>query len=430
MVLSKQERYNKHKSALKGAGDETMRIGKFAQSNEVSVDTIRHYMDLGLIVPEKKGGQYFFDNRCQTDLELIMEFKALGFHLNEIKLFFLYKNFGKLANYQEDPFYQSLYKEKYKKIDHEIKELTRIKDKLNSKLIDLSAKNIESSTTIGIDLKVLDFLKCLNCGQPLLLQDGLINNNQIIEGKLACACGNEHLIENGILIINEPFKSTSDNELENNIHHYIQLTDSSYLENINKGLHWSKRKLDQLDLHWKVILELGSGVGFFLRNIYQELPEDCLYIAVDHSLERHRFLKSLLERTNSKRNILFICADFLEIPIPKQSVDLLIDHSGTSNYSFDHEDFLLNKVDSLVKPDGHLLGSYFAFKNFSRASKIAVKFRDNFSIRKIKDHLAGLQYKPIDDRTSDLLNKGGQFEDFFVKGEEVFTYSFFGRKLQ
>ena len=60
-----------------------MKISKFAEVNNVSVDTIRHYM-VGLVIPEN-------DEYCQKDIELILEYKWLGFSLNEIKELFLYK---------------------------------------------------------------------------------------------------------------------------------------------------------------------------------------------------------------------------------------------------------------------------------------------------------------------------------------------------
>jgi DNA-binding transcriptional MerR regulator/ubiquinone/menaquinone biosynthesis C-methylase UbiE len=406
-----------------------MRIGKFGKVNELSIDTIRHYMDLGLIVAEKQGGHYYFDERCQNDLEHILELKGMGFSLTEIKIIFHYKNFGKMTDYEKDTYYQSLFLEKYEKIEQEMKSLVEIKGKLKQKLDYLSSRSIGSSSMMGIDYRVLDLLKCLKCGDQLTLQDGLISRNQIMDGKLSCDCGVEYLIESGILRVGDPYKSiTGRAPLENNITEYIQETDPMYLENINKGLQWSKRKLGQIDLHNKVILELGSGVGFFLRNIYQELPEDCLYIAVDHNLERHQFLKSLLERTDSKRKFLFICADFLNIPIRNNSVDMVIDHTGTSNYSFGHDTFLLREVDPLVKRNGYLLGSYLAFKNFSHKSKIEVKYRDNFTASILKKNISELKYQTIEDQMNEPINRGGRYENFFVPGEEIFTYLFFGKR--
>ncbi|WP_108670398.1 methyltransferase domain-containing protein [Peribacillus acanthi] len=405
-----------------------MRIGKFGEANKLSIDTIRHYMDLGLIVPEKKGGQYYFDGRCQNDLELILEYKAMGFSLNEIKMIFLYKKIGKFTDYEKDTYYQSLFLDKYEKLEQEINNLVKSKDKLTQKLEDISVKSAESSSMMGIDLKVLDILKCLNCSESLTLQAGMISRNQILEGKLTCNCGEEYSIESGILSIGKPFQSIAGISFENNIPEYIHETDPGFLENLNIGLHWAKRKLGQVDLHNKVLLELGTGAGFFLRNIYQELPEDCLYIAVDRNLERHRFLKSVLEKIDIKRRVLFICTDFLDIPIQNHSVDMVIDQSGTSNYSFSHEKFLLLQVDSLVKPDGYLLGSYFGFENFSHKSKIEPKYRDNFSINKIQKNIRELKYIILEDRTSESIDKGGRYEDFFVQGEVICTYTCFGKR--
>ncbi|EJR54845.1 hypothetical protein IIM_01785 [Bacillus cereus VD107] len=405
-----------------------MKIGKFGKINNLSIDTIRHYMDLGLIIPEKKGGHYFFDEYCQKDVELILEYKCLGFSLNEIKELFLYKNLAKSMNYEKDTFYQSLFKLKYEKMEQEIKILEERRDKLKEVLNDLSLTNETPNSIIGVDLNILHLLKCSKCGESLILQDGIINSNQITEGNLTCNCGKEYVITSGILAAGNVLKPSDRGLFEDSISNYIHETDIAYLENMHREGEWAKKKLMQLDLNNKILLDIGSGLGFFLRNIYEELPKDCLYIAVDRDLNKLLFLKDVLERRNPKRNILFICADFLNIPIQNQSVDIVIDQSGTSNYSFEHENFLLHELNSLLKPDCYLLSLFILFKNFSINSQITTGFRENFTFLKVTKELQNLQFHSIDERTSNYLERGGKYENFFVQGEKIYTYSFFGKR--
>lgn len=68
---------------------------------------------------------------------------------------------------------------------------------------------------------------------------------------------------------------------ENIILDYIYEIDNVYLENMYREGEWVKKKLIYLDLNNKLILDIGLGFGFFLRSIYEELFEDCLYIVVD-----------------------------------------------------------------------------------------------------------------------------------------------------
>ena len=409
-------------------GRDNMKIGKFGEVNNLSIDTIRHYMDLSLIIPEKKGGHYFFDEYCQTDLELIIHYKDLGFSLNEIKELFFYKNLAKSMNYEKDIFYQSLFKLKYDKMEQEIELLEKKRDKLKGVLHDLLLTNETSNTIIGIDLSILHLLTCSKCRQKLILQDGIINNNQITEGKLICNCGEEYIITSGIITAGKSFKANERTSLEDTISDYIHETDNAYLENMLKEGEWAKKKLIHLDLNNKLILDIGSGLGFFLRSIYEELPEDCLYIAVDRDFNKLLFLKDVLARKNPRRNILFICADFLNIPIQNRSVDIVIDHSGTSNYSFEHADFLLHELNPLFKSNCYLLSLFILFKNFSLNSQITNNFRANFSLSKIKKEIQNLQFQSIDESTSNYLKRGGKYEDFFVQGEEIYTYSFFGKR--
>ncbi len=409
-------------------GRDIMKIGKFGEVNNISIDTIRHYMDLSLIIPEKKGGHYFFDEYCQTDLELILYYKDLGFSLNEIKELFFYKNLAKSMNYEKDTFYQSLFKLKYDKMEQEIELLEEKRDKLKGVLHDLLLTNETSNSIIGIDLSVLHLLTCYKCSKKLILQDGIITNNQITEGKLICNCGKEYNITSGIITVGKSFKANELTSLDDTISDYIHETDTAFLENIQKGGEWAKKKLMQLDLNNKILLDLGSGLGFFLRNSYEELPEDCLYIAVDRDLNKLLFLKDVIEKRNPKRNILFICADFLNIPIQKDSVDIVIDQSGTSNYSFEHEAFLLHELNSLFKHDCYLLSSFILFNKFSINSQITTRFRENFKLSKVMKEIHNLRFQSIDERTSNYLERGGKYEDFFVQGEEIYTYSFFGKR--
>lgn len=59
-----------------------MRIGEFSSKLEITQDTIRHYMDLGLLIPQKNGGQFVFGRDDMDDMKRIIELKKTGFFFN------------------------------------------------------------------------------------------------------------------------------------------------------------------------------------------------------------------------------------------------------------------------------------------------------------------------------------------------------------
>lgn len=405
-----------------------MRIGKFAKVNQVSIDTIRHYIDLGLIVPEKSGGQYVFDDRCQKSFEEILSLKEMGFTLHEIKTIFLYKSLGNLTHYQQDEYYKALFTNKYEGILKEIDQLTAMAEKLKEKLTTLSHNSTGERRPIGVDINVLNLFKCVHCHGDLSIQNGVIQDNQIMSGQLQCHCGATYPIENGILTVSTYQYEHSATFDQSYIRDYINLTDFHYLDNIYKSLQWVKKRVDLSHFKQKVILELGSGVGFLLRNLYHELPEDMIYIAVDHQMSRHTFLKAMLETTELRRRVIFVCADFLQVPLKDHTVDILLDFSGTSNYSFEHSEFLLEATDHYMKENGILIGTYILFKNFSANSLIKPAYRKNFTQSYVQERINALGYQPLGQSVSDPVEHGGTYESYFVKGEKVYHYLFYGKR--
>ena len=403
-----------------------MKIGKFAKENNISIDTIRHYMDLGLIIPVKEGGHYQFDNRCQKDLVDIITFKDMGFTLSEIKSIFSFKRFGNLTNYQEDQYYKGFFLEKHKEIIDKIDELNIIKEKLGEKIKELSLNQKSPSFKMGINLNALNLLKCPKCQGDLLLLDGQIINNQIINGTLKCNCDETYNIENGILVV-KPLNDGRNFKYDF-ITDYVRETPSEYLDNLYKNLEWLHKKIDFDKFKNKVIIDLGVGVGFFLRHIYNVLPEDVYYIAVDHDMGRHIFLKNILEGLEIRKNIIFVCSDFLEIPIKEKSVDIVVDMTGSSNYAFHNKEFLLKSVDHYIKDKALLIGTYILFKKFGLDSIIPKTSRKNFMIDYIKKEIDDLNYNVIDDFISDYLSEGGRYEGYFKKDEVVYSYGIFSKR--
>ena len=64
---------------------ETWTIAQVADEFGVTHRTVRHYEDLGLISPERRGTQRVYHRRDRTRLNLILRGKRLGFPLEEIR---------------------------------------------------------------------------------------------------------------------------------------------------------------------------------------------------------------------------------------------------------------------------------------------------------------------------------------------------------
>lgn len=416
-----------------------MRIGQFASKFNVSIDTVRHYMDLGLIVPIKDGAHYTFNIDCDRDLESVLELKKLGFTLMEIRSLQFYKRLIKLKPIQNEKFYKDLLKTKEDEINNEVESLTTILKHIREKLYEINDDDSEIKRIIGIPLNTIHLFACPKCNGDLSLNSSEIVDNNIITGSLECKCGESLTINDGILIYNQESRTLTSEEEEEAKYFfadYVKHTPSEYFENLYKGFEWGKNKLDFDNMKGKILLELGSGTGIFLRSIYEQIPDNATYICVDKDHVLNLFLKDILQYNIYRKNIIFITADFQEIPLKDKVIDYVFDIAGTSNYMLDIKNensakFLLSNLVNLLKDNVILIGAYMLFKKFSISHPhIKYKFQRLFIKEYIEEGLKHTGFNIKDSKTTGYLPVGGKYENFFVEGDKVYFHMILSERCE
>ena len=111
-----------------------MLIGQLAKSVGLTKESIRHYVEIGLLKPTPKhaGTRIYndFSDKDQERLKWIILGKALGFTLSEIEHY--------LTLFMEDRLPKEeaavMLREKLEEVDHKIQHLQSIRDRLAEKL--------------------------------------------------------------------------------------------------------------------------------------------------------------------------------------------------------------------------------------------------------------------------------------------------------
>lgn len=62
-----------------------MLIGEFARAHETTKDTVRFYVERGLLTPARKGRNYWYDEQAAADFAAVRELQALGFSIATIQ---------------------------------------------------------------------------------------------------------------------------------------------------------------------------------------------------------------------------------------------------------------------------------------------------------------------------------------------------------
>lgn len=402
-----------------------MRIGEFSKQTSSSIDTIRHYITLGLLVPTKDGKYFQFDDKCFRDLNRIKEMKDMDFTLQEIKNILLLSRFSKLTLGQEKQHYRSFFNNKMKSLIKHKEKLDEKISLLEQKISTLDIEFQQDPIKLGVDLSFLQSLYCPTCQKMLKLDQADIQENMIINGLMSCGCGHSIEVTEGIIIDKQGMKVSKETD-EKYVIKYVDETDSHFLDNLYAAMEWSSRTI-QLDKA-KVMLELGVGNGIFLSHIYNDLPDDLTYVAVDYDYNKLRYLKKVFERSGVKKKVIFICSHHKGIPMKHHSVDYVVDFFGMSNYSFRNNEVLHKEIEAYYNEHCTILGTYMLFDKIKSNQELSLEQYKLFKQDHIVKNLKDLGFEKRDDYLVGYSEEGEKDDEYLRVTNRVYFYGFLGER--
>ncbi len=278
-----------------------MKIGKLSTLCDISIDTIRYYIKIGLLLPKMQGNMFDFTQREIDDLEHIKKLKYFGFNLKEIQYIFSLKNLSNWIEPDTMNEYVYLLQKRQEEIVQIVKEKQETVRLIRDEIDKVSSIHQETNLKIGVPIIALQYLACPSCKAALSIEQAKITNRYIFAGELSCICGYQARIEDGIVVTKNQYIGESDKadlkrqlyrDLSDDFYNYFRTCSDLIL---NQIYHISPTP--------KVVLEANINGYFFLYKHFKELPNDCLYIIVDKFPEMLAMYKALIELLNLDLNI-------------------------------------------------------------------------------------------------------------------------------
>ncbi|WP_326907295.1 MerR family transcriptional regulator [Sedimentibacter sp. MB31-C6] len=406
-----------------------MRIGEFAKKHGVTQDAIRHYLDMGLLVAEKSGGQYRFNEADSKDLDSIIDLKKLDFTLNEIQKIL---SIQRLSGTNTDVYrnqYLTFLEEKKKEIENEISRYDKVSLYLKDKIHKIKNEELNDRQNLGFPLTSLHILECPICHLTIDLSDGIIEKNMIIEANIQCECGYKGIVRNGIYIDETCVrtKMLNGNKMPSK-EEYLDSSSHRYINFLYKGIASLIEYIKKYGQEPKYIIELDNCVGFFLLQYIETLPKDTVYILIDYDLNRITQLKKNLELYYNHNNFIFLCCDYHRLPIKKQSIDVAVDFWMTKTYAMGTGKLLVDKVFPLMKYNGLYTAAYPYFERDTKDNiKVSEEMKDYLNKNIILD-----KFKKSGISIMDTIDIGPVIEDnpfnIDTKGASIYQGILVGKK--
>ena len=305
-----------------------MKIGEFARVCNVTKDTVRYYVNIGLLIPKMQGSQMSFEEREYADFNYIQKLKGMRFNIKEIRAFLYLRRMSNMIEPATIDECVKLLEDKRECLASEMitieNSIHLIEDEIESFK---NKKNADKRDRTGVPISTVPLLVCPDCRQHLHIENAEINYKYIYEGTLSCPCGYHAIIE----------------------------------------------QIESQDWNGKVILEANINGFFFTYNNLHQLPKNSVYIIVDKYHEVLAMYKELFEQLYPGLDILYIADASEKFPLQDSCIDLFLSFYGEIEYSFYHKNVQLHDICHLMKPKGLIFGAFQSFAPEAKSRRLLIE---------------------------------------------------------
>ena len=302
-----------------------MKIGEFAAKHHVTVDTVRHYINEGLLTPLRDNTQYNFSEIDDDIMDTILLLKEMNFKLGEMKGHILFQTMYADSSFRYFHNFKSRFEEKHRQNLQEIKRLQKI-----NKLIEEKIKGYEDKVkfTRGSPLGFLNEFACSDCGTGLELNDPELLHNEIMTGELVCPhCGRKYYIRYGV-ISDEPIEDIDDSfdGIADMSEKYVNVNDNQYMLNARVFFQNMATTAERNSKGAKNVMVSGLSAGFLVSAVIRSIPKDArLYICGSFDI----IIKLFQEKYYPKETVVY-CGKQENAPYKTQ-----MDYLFWQDYDFD-----------------------------------------------------------------------------------------------
>jgi len=184
---------------------------------------------------------------------------------------------------------------------------------------------------------IIPLLRCPTCNKPLTLKDSILENEDIIEGKLICRCDEIWEIKEGVLdfrveeqeSVNRWSELTKDMTFEELDEMILRKTPSNQQELILQTIEDIISYLN--DSKPNFVVDIATGRGMLLNRLAKNAKNEFNLVCTDLSFVVLKADREKIKKHNPKIKVSFIACDATNLPFLDNSYDLVLSLMGISN---------------------------------------------------------------------------------------------------